>query len=277
MNPGMNSSMSSDMNSDMNSGMNSDINSSMNSGMNSGMNSDVSSSAQSDAGPETETCMDVKLKANITELVFILDRSGSMSGLEDDTIGGYNAMLKKQQKEPGEAIVTTVLFDDDYELLHDRTLIKGIRPITQKEYHVGGCTALLDAIGKTIHKIANAQRNTTEDHRADKVLFIITTDGMENASHEYTYEKINTLVERQKMKFGWEFIFLGANIDAVSTAARFGIHADRAANYHADGEGTELNYAVVSEAISTFREDKTLSANWKARVDADYKRRSTRK
>jgi uncharacterized protein YegL len=262
---------------DMKTGKNTGMNSGMNSDTNSGMNSDVNSRAQSDAGPDTETCMDVKLKANITELIFILDRSGSMSGLEDDTIGGYNAMLKKQQKEPGEAIVTTVLFDDDYELLHDRTLIKGIRPITQKEYHVGGCTALLDAIGKTIHKIANAQRNTTEDHRADKVLFIITTDGMENASHEYTYEKINTLVERQKMKFGWEFIFLGANIDAVSTAARFGIHADRAANYHADGEGTELNYAVVSEAISTFREDKTLSANWKARVDADYKRRSTRK
>lgn len=213
------------------------------------------------------------MKTNLTELAFILDRSGSMSGLEDDTIGGYNAMLKKQQKEPGEAVVTTVLFDDQYDLLHDRINIKGVRPITDKEYFVRGSTALLDAIGKTIHKIGNAQMNTSENLQADKVLFIITTDGMENASHEYTYEKIKALVERQKEKFGWEFIFLGANIDAVATAAKFGIHADRAANYHADGEGTELNYMAVSEAVSNFRSKNAISADWKANVEADYKRR----
>ena len=164
----------------------------------------------------------------ITELVFILDKSGSMSGLESDTIGGYNAMLIKQQKEPGEAIVTTVLFDDNYELLHDRINIKGIRPITEKEYYVGGSTALLDAIGKTIQKISNVQQHTSEEQRADKVVLVITTDGMENASREYTAALIKKMVERQKEKYGWEVIFLGANIDAISAAERVGISADRA-------------------------------------------------
>jgi len=178
------------------------------------------------------------MKTNITELVFILDKSGSMSGLESDTIGGYNAMLKKQQEELGEAIVTTVLFDDNYELLHDRINIKGIHSITAKEYFVGGSTALLDAIGKTINKIGNAERHTNEEQRTDKVMLVITTDGMENASSEYNYEKIEKMVERQKEKYGWESIFLGANIDATSTAARFGISSDRAANYSADGVGT---------------------------------------
>lgn len=210
------------------------------------------------------------MKTNKTELVFILDKSGSMSGLESDTIGGYNAMLKKQQEDPGEAIVTTVLFDDHYELLHDRISIKGIRPITEKEYFVGGSTALLDAIGKTIHKIGNVQRHTSEDLRADQVLFVITTDGMENASREYTYEKIKQMIEDQKAKYGWEFIFLGANIDAVTTAARFGINADRAANYNADGEGTRLNYQAVSEVVSYIRINKTISEHWKEEIDADF-------
>ncbi|MDA8226514.1 MAG: VWA domain-containing protein, partial [Desulfitobacterium hafniense] len=160
------------------------------------------------------------MKTNITELVFILDKSGSMSGLESDTIGGFNAMVSKQQKEPGEAIVTTVLFDDNYELLHDRISIKGIRPITEKEYYVGGCTALLDAIGKTIQKISNVQKQTSEDQRADKVVLVITTDGMENASREYTADSIKKMIERQKEKYDWEFIFLGANIDAIATAAK---------------------------------------------------------
>lgn len=217
---------------------------------------------------------DNKMKTNKTELVFILDKSGSMSGLESDTIGGYNAMLKKQQEDPGEAIVTTVLFDDHYELLHDRISIKGIRPITEEEYFVGGCTALLDAIGKTIHKIGNAQRHTSEDQRADQVLFVITTDGMENASREYSYEKIKEMIEGQKAKYDWEFIFLGANIDAVSTAARFGISADRAANYNADGEGTRLNYQAVSEVVSYIRVNKTISENWKDGIDADFELRS---
>lgn len=213
------------------------------------------------------------MKTNITELVFILDKSGSMSGLESDTIGGYNAMLKKQQNELGEAVVTTVLFDDNYELLHDRINIKGIRPITEKEYFVGGCTALLDAIGTTIHKIVNAQRHTTEEQRADNVMFIITTDGMENASHEYKYEKIKNMVEMEKEKYGWEFIFMGANIDAVSTAAKVGISADRAANYKADGKGTRLNYHAVSQAVSDLRASKPIKDSWKAEIDEDFVRR----
>jgi uncharacterized protein YegL len=213
------------------------------------------------------------MKTNITELVFILDKSGSMSGLESDTIGGYNAMLKKQQEEQGEAIVTTVLFDDEYELLHDRINIKGICPITEKDYFVGGCTALLDAIGKTIHKIGNAQKYTSQEQRADKVMFVITTDGMENASREYTYEKIKAMVERQKEKYGWEFIFLGANIDAISAAARFGIASDRAANYNADSEGTRLNYEAVSHVVSELRANRIITDSWKEKIDEDFKQR----
>jgi len=213
------------------------------------------------------------MKTNLSELVFILDKSGSMSGLESDTIGGYNAMLKKQQEQPGVAIVTTVLFDDEYELLHDRINIKGIRPITEKEYFVGGCTALLDAIGKTIHKIGNAQRHTSEDQRADQVMFVITTDGMENASKEYSFAKIKAMVERQKTKYGWEFIFLGANIDAIAAAASFGISADRAANYNADGEGTQLNYQAVSDVVSEIRANRPIKEDWKAQIDEDFARR----
>ena len=214
------------------------------------------------------------MKKNLTELVFILDRSGSMTGLENDTIGGYNAMLRKQQSEDGEAVITTVLFDDKYELLHDRINLKAIAPITCKEYFVRGSTALLDAIGRTIHKIGTVQKNTAEEYRAEKVMFVITTDGMENASREYSYEKVRTMVEHQKEKYGWEFIFLGANIDAVETAGRFGIAADRAANYHADGAGTQLNYEVVSQAVSNYRENRPLNADWKKKIDEDYERRS---
>jgi uncharacterized protein YegL len=216
---------------------------------------------------------DNKMKTNLTELVFILDKSGSMSGLESDTIGGYNAMLKKQQEEPGEALVTTVLFDDNYVLLHDRTNIKGIRPITEKDYFVGGRTALLDAIGKTIHKIENARKHTAQEQRADKVMFVITTDGMENASREYSMEKVRAMIERQKEEYGWEFIFLGANIDAIATAARFGISANRAANYHADREGTRLNYEALSNIVSELRAGGTLADSWKAEIDEDYEKR----
>ena len=214
------------------------------------------------------------MKTNLTELVFILDKSGSMAGLESDTIGGYNALLKKQKEEPGEAIVTTVLFDDNYELLHDRINVKGIRPITEKEYFVCGCTALLDAIGKTINKIVNVQRNTNEQERADKVMFVITTDGMENASMEYNYEKIKKMVEWQKEKYGWEFIFIGANIDAIKAAAKFGISSDRAANYNADGEGTRLNYEAVSNVVSELRASIPITENWKAKIEDDFKRRN---
>lgn len=214
------------------------------------------------------------MKKDLTELVFILDKSGSMAGLESDTIGGYNAMLKKQQEQPGEAIVTTVLFDDKYELLHDRINIKGLKPITDKEYFVEGCTALLDAIGKTIRKIDNAQKHTSEAEQAEKVLFVITTDGLENASKEYNYQKVKTLVEEQKEKHGWEFIFLGANIDAAETAGRFGISADRAANYHADSEGTSLNFTVVGETISYMRANKAMAPDWKNKIDEDFQKRS---
>ncbi len=217
------------------------------------------------------------MKNDLTELVFILDRSGSMSGLESDTIGGYNAMLKKQQAEPGEAIVTTVLFDDDYQLLHDRINIKGISPITEKDYYVRGCTALLDAIGKTINKIGNAQKHTSEEQWAAKVMLVITTDGMENASREYSYEKIRCMIERQKNKYGWEFIFLGANIDAFAVASQMGISRDRTANYHADSTGTQVNFMAVSEAVSEIRSRRTINKDWKANIDADYENRKGKK
>jgi len=214
------------------------------------------------------------MKKDLIELVFILDKSGSMSGLESDTIGGYNALIKKQKEESGEAIVTTVLFDDNYELLHDRINVKGIRPLTEKEYFVCGCTALLDAIGKTINKIENVQRNTNEEQRAEKVMLVITTDGMENASKEYNYEKIKKMVEWQKEKYGWEFIFIGANIDAISTAAKFGISRDRAANYNADSEGTRVNYEAVSNAVSELRASRPITESWKAEIEDDFKHRN---
>lgn len=213
------------------------------------------------------------MKKDLTELVFILDKSGSMSGLEADTIGGYNSMLKKQQKGEGEAIVTTVLFNDEYELLHDRIHINGIAPITEDDYEVGGMTALLDAIGLTIQKIAKVQKNTKEEERAEKILFVITTDGMENSSREYTPEKIKKMIQNQKEAFGWEFIFLGANIDAISTAAQFGIDEDFAVNYHADEKGTQLNYEVLNEAVMSFRKEKKIERRWKEGIEQDYQRR----
>lgn len=216
------------------------------------------------------------MKKGLTELVFILDKSGSMGGLEADTIGGYNAMLEKQKVVEGECYITTVLFDNNYELLHDRIDIKAVNPITEKEYSVGGSTALLDAIGRTIHKIGNAQRHTADDYRAEKVMFVIITDGEENSSREYSAEKIKAQIERQKTRYGWEFIFLGANIDAVETAGRFGISADRAQNYHADGEGVELNFRVMSEAVATFRERSAMPEDWNDEIQKDYKKRGER-
>jgi len=217
------------------------------------------------------------MKRNLTELVFILDKSGSMAGLEADTIGGYNAMLKKQQKAEGEAVVTTALFDHDYELLHDRINIRGISPITEKDYEVGGTTALLDAIGFTIQKIINVQKRTSEEEPAEKVLFVITTDGMENASREFTTDKIKKLVQHQKDTYGWEFLFLGANIDAIATAARFGIGEDFAVEYHADHEGTQLNYEAVNEAVVNLRSGKKIDRSWKQGIERDYNRRSGNK
>ena len=214
------------------------------------------------------------MKKNVTELVFILDRSGSMAGLEADTISGFNAMLAKQQKAEGEAIVTTVLFDHQYELLHDRINVKGISPMTDEDYEVRGTTALLDAIGFTIQKIVNVQKKTSEEERAEKVLFVITTDGMENASHEFTADKIKKMVQHQKEKYGWEFLFLGANIDAVTTAAKFGIEEDFAVDYHSDEVGTQLNYEAVNEAVSNLRSGKKIERNWKEGIERDYSRRS---
>ena len=213
------------------------------------------------------------MKNNLTELVFILDRSGSMSGLERDTIGGFNSMLEKQKKEEGEAIITTVLFDNTYELLHDRINIKGIAHITDEEYYVRGTTALLDAIGKTIIKIENAHKHTLEDERPSKVLFVITTDGMENSSRIYNYGKIKSMIEDKKKEFGWEFIFLGANIDAVKAARDIGISEDRATKYNCDCEGTKLNYEVISETVSSLRTKNAINENWKDRIDKDYKKR----
>mgnify|MGYP000586462536 CR=1 FL=1 len=201
------------------------------------------------------------MKKGLTELVFILDKSGSMSGLEADTIGGYNSMLEKQKKIDGECIVTTVLFNNNYELLHDRIDIRGVGKITGKEYQVGGTTALLDAIGKTIHKISNVQKNTAENYRAEKVMFVIITDGEENSSREYTAEKVKAMIEEQKSEYGWEFIFLGANIDSVQTAGSCGISPDRAIDYISDSYGTKLNYKVMADVVAKFRKtgkvDKT--------------------
>lgn len=214
------------------------------------------------------------MKRNLTELVFILDKSGSMAGLEADTIGGFNAVLIKQQKAEGKAFVTTVLFNHLYELIHDRINVRGISPITKKDYEVGGTTALLDAIGFTIQKMINVQKRTSEDERAEKVLFVITTDGMENASREYTTDKIRKMIQHQKEKYGWEFIFLGANIDAISTAAQFGINKDFAVDYHADDIGTQLNYEAVNEAVTNLRSGKKIDHSWKAGIERDYNRRS---
>lgn len=217
------------------------------------------------------------MKKGLTELVFIIDRSGSMCGLESDTIGGFNSMLQKQKNEPGEAVVTTVLFDDSYELLHDRINLKGIKPITDKEYFVCGSTALLDAVGKTINKIGNAQKHTSEDERAEHIMFVITTDGLENASREYSYEKVKKMIQYQKNKYGWEFIFFGANIDAAETAESFGISRAMAANYNCDSAGTKLNYEVISDSVINFRSKGVVSENWKSKIDEDFKKRESRK
>ena len=213
------------------------------------------------------------MKKNLTEIVFILDRSGSMAGLEDDTIGGFNALIEKQRKEQGEAYVSTVLFDNYIEVIHDRVDIQKIQPMTCKDYYVRGCTALLDAVGKSIHHIGNVHKYAREEDRPEKTIFVITTDGMENASREYTYERVRKMIEHQKEKYGWEFLFLGANIDAAKEAARFGITEDRAANYHADSVGTAVIYEAMSEAVCNVRACRPMSASWKRNVDADYQKR----
>ena len=213
------------------------------------------------------------MKKNLTELVFILDRSGSMEGLEKDTIGGFNAMIKKQRAEEGEAIISTVLFDDATEVIHDRLTLENVPLLTEKEYYVRGCTALLDAVGGAIHHIGNVHKYAREEDRPEKTLFVITTDGMENASRRYTYDKVKTMIQRQKEKYGWEFLFLGANIDAAREAARFGISEDRAADYLADPQGTGVIYEAVSETVCNFRASRPMAANWKDKIDADFRKR----
>lgn len=214
------------------------------------------------------------MKKNLTELVFILDRSGSMAGLETDTIGGFNAMLKKQKDQAGEAYVSTVLFDNESEVIHDRADIRSVAPLSEREYYVRGCTALLDAVGGAIHHIGNVHKYAREEDRPEKTLFVITTDGMENASRKYSYDKVKAMIEKQRSKYGWEFIFLGANIDAAREAARFGIGEDMAANYHADSVGTGVIYETVNDAVCHVRSCAApLSADWKKKVDRDYSSR----
>ena len=218
------------------------------------------------------------MKKNLTELVFILDRSGSMSGLEEDTIGGFNAMIEKQKKEEGEALISTVLFDNDMQVIHDRVPLDSVPALTEKEYFVRGCTALLDAVGGAIHHIGNVHKYAREEDRPEKTLFVITTDGMENASRRYTYDKVRSMIEHEKEKYGWEFLFLGANIDAAREAARFGISADRAANYYADHMGTGVIYEAVSQAVCQVRNCAApLSADWKEKIDADYNGRKAKR
>ena len=210
---------------------------------------------------------------NLTELVFILDRSGSMAGLESDTIGGFNAMIQKQKKEPGEAYVSTVLFDNVSEVLHDRIPLKKVPKMTGKDYTVRGCTALIDAIGGAIHHIGNIHKYARPEDVPAHTMFIITTDGMENASHKYSSDEVKKMIERQKEKYGWEFLFIGANIDAVETAAQFGIDRNRAVNYNADSEGTQVLYKTLSAPISAMRANAAISDDWSQSIEEDYRNR----
>lgn len=210
---------------------------------------------------------------NITELVFILDRSGSMAGLEADTIGGFNAMIEKQRREDGECYVSTLLFDNVSEVLHDRVKLSDIQPMTDRDYTVRGCTALIDAIGGAVRHIGNIHKYARPEDVPAHTMFVITTDGIENASRRYDADTVKRMIERQKEKYGWEFLFIGANIDAVQTAARYGIGADRAVNYHGDSQGTRLNYQAVSDAICSVRANAPLTADWKQTIDQDFQSR----
>ena len=215
---------------------------------------------------------------NLTELVFVLDKSGSMSGLEKDTIGGFNSMLEKQRKEEGDVVISTILFDDTMQVIHDRTGLDKIKNLTDKDYQVGGCTALLDALGKSIKHINKVQKALPDEERPAKTMFVITTDGQENSSHEFSYDKIKKMVEKKQEKKQWVFLFLGANMDAISAAADIGIKADRATNYCCDAVGTAVNYSALSKAVSKFRIcepgcSEAALMDWDEEVKADYKAR----
>lgn len=213
------------------------------------------------------------MKKNLTELVFILDRSGSMMGLEQDTIGGFNAMLEKQKGEAGEAYISTILFDNESQVIHDRVKLEEVPRLTEKDYYVRGCTALLDAVGGAIHHIGNIHKYARPEDVPEKTLFVITTDGVENASHRYSYDMVKAMITRQKEQYGWEFLFLGANIDAAREAARFGISADRAADYHADSTGTQVAYQAVCATVCNFRASQPMTTSWKSKIQEDFEKR----
>lgn len=215
----------------------------------------------------------MKKKNNTTELVFILDRSGSMAGLESDTIGGFNAMIQKQKKEEGEAYVSTILFDNVSEVLHDRLKLSEVPEMTDKEYTVRGCTALIDAIGGAIKHIGNIHKYARKEDVPAHTMFIITTDGYENASRQYSSDQVKKMIEHQKKKYGWEFLFIGANIDAVETAQHFGIERNRAVNYNADSKGTKILYETISAPISAMRANAAISDDWSTQINEDFQKR----
>lgn len=215
------------------------------------------------------------MKKDLTELVFILDKSGSMAGLEADTIGGFNGMIERQKKQEGQAFVSTVLFSDESTVIYDRVDLRKIEPMTDKQYYVGGCTALIDAIGGAIHHIGNVHKYAREEDRPEHTVFVITTDGMENASRRYSAAQVKDMVKRQKEKYGWEFLFLGANIDAVETASRFGIGRDRAVTFLNDSRGQALNYREVSKAVAAVRRSMPLSDDWKDLIEEDFAARKS--
>lgn len=214
-----------------------------------------------------------KTKNNVTELVFILDRSGSMGGLERDTIGGFNSLIEKQKKQDGKCYVSTVLFNNYCKVIHDRVSISEINPMTEKDYYVCGCTALIDAIGGAVHHIKNIHKYARPEDVPEHTMFVIMTDGYENASHRYTSDKVKAMIEHEKEKYGWEFLFIGANIDAVETARHFGIREDRAVNYHADSQGTGVVYDTVSDTVCCVRASVPISNDWGIRIDEDYENR----
>lgn len=214
-----------------------------------------------------------KTNNNITELVFILDRSGSMAGLEGDTIGGFNSLIEKQKKQDGKCYVSTVLFDHLTDVIHDRVELENIKPMTNEDYYVRGCTALIDAIGGAIHHIGNIHKYAREEDVPEHTMFVIMTDGYENASHIYTSDKVKAMIKRQKEKYGWEFLFIGANIDAVETAKHFGINEDRAVSYHADSQGTSVVYDTVGDTVCCMRESRTISDDWSKNINDDFNNR----
>ena len=209
----------------------------------------------------------------MTELVFILDRSGSMSGMEQDTIGGFNSMIRKQKQQEGAVLVSTVLFNNHCQVLHDRVPLEQVQPMTEAEYCACGTTALLDAVGGAIKHIGMVHKYARPEDRPEKTLFVITTDGLENASRKYTYDRVRKMIEHEKTEYGWEFLFLGANIDAAREAERFGIEADRTADYHCDKQGMALNYEAIGDVVADVRACRAVASNWKARIDADYQTR----